>query len=370
MSAPTGSTSGLIVVAAALACLAGCAVPEPEPRPDRTAPVILPKGYTDPAVHSPPVPGCDDPGRSLNPAGLQHGADGSPEGPALSRIRDVDKRLVVGVSQTAPLFSHRDLVTGEMKGFEVEIVNRIAEELFGEPLRPEDPRLRLVTVPTGSRLYALDTTKNRAARAGKPELRDIPTVDMVIADVSVTCGRVATYGLRYSTPYLATNTGLMVRRGLENIRGPDDLGGRKVCSGTATTNSDEMIEIRDRQKAQGLPQVLPVSVSDTSECLMLLQRGLVDAIYTDVQILEGFRQQDPGTVLLDYRDPGQGEAGIAISGEDEDLVRFVNGVLDQMRADKSLQKSYDKWFSTVTGRHPLPAARYSDLAPLWRRYRG
>jgi polar amino acid transport system substrate-binding protein len=352
------ATTRVLAALAAIACLAGCAAPQPARRADRPAPVIRPEGFAESPTHSPPVSGdCGDPGSSLNPAALPRGAGGQPRGAALDRVRNPDHGLVVGVSQTAALFSRRDLVTGELTGLEIEIVKRIAGELFGDPT---DPRLRLVTMPTGSRLYALDSAKNQKTRAERPELHEIQTVDLVIADVSVTCQRIETYGLRYSAPYLATNSGLMIRRGLGNVGGPGDLGGRKVCSGTGTTNIDDMIDFAERQKKNGQAPLVPVSVADTTECLMMLQRGQIDAIYTDVLILEGFRLQDPGTVLLDYRAPRNAEAAIAMSDKDDDLVRFVNGVLDRMRADGSLRALYDKAFGTVPGLLALPPVRYSD----------
>ena len=354
------ATTRVLAAIATLACLAGCAAPQPAQRVDRSAPVIRPDGYTESPTPSQPVSGpCVDPGSSLNPAALSSGADGQPQGPALDRVRNPDHGLVVGVSQTAKLFSSRDLVTGELTGFEIEIVKRITEELFG---KPNDPRLRLVTMPTGNRLNALDTQKNQKARVDHPKLREIQTVDLVIADVSVTCQRIETYGLRYSAPYLVTDSGLMIGRGTENVRGPDDLGGRKVCSGISTTNSEDMIEFAENQRKRGVTPLVPVAVTDTTECLMMLQRGPVDAIYTDVLILAGFLQQDPGTVLLNYRAPRSGRSGevaIAMSNKDDDLVQFVNWVLDRMRADGSLQALYKKWFGTVPKLLPLPPVRYS-----------
>ncbi|WP_177215393.1 transporter substrate-binding domain-containing protein [Actinokineospora terrae] len=303
----------------------------------------------------PPVPGCPTPDLSLNPAGLAAGTK-----LALNRIRHWNGRLVVGLSQTTRLFSSRSLGTGELSGFEVDIARRIASELFGEPLLSDDARLHLVDMPTGGRLYSLDTAENQNARLLRPELLEIPTVDLVISNVKISCTRASSYGLLFSAPYLSTNTGLLVRAGDREVRSPDGLGGRKVCSGTGTTDSSEMIEIRDQQSGSGKPAVIPVSVADTSECLMLLQRGLVDAIYSDILVLEGFRLQDPSTVLLPYRSPGASEAGIAMSDRDPDLVRFVNGVLDEMRSDGSLAAAYDRWFATVPDRLPIPVARYSD----------
>lgn len=351
-----------LAILATLAFVAGCAVPGPAPQAERTAPANLPEHYNPtPTASSAPGPIVStDPRLSLNPARLPRGADGQPAGQALDRIRDPRHGLVVGLSQTARQFSRRDLVTGELTGFEIDIVRRIARELYG---RPDDPRLHLVTMPTGSRLYALDTEKNKAARADKehPERAEIQAVDLVIADVSITAARVDTYGLRFAAPYLATNSGLMVRKGLEqSVSRPEDLAGRTVCSGTGTTNSNQMIRLAEQQKQRNATPVIPVAVDDTSECLMLLQRGLTDAIFTDVLILEGFRLQDPGMVLLGFRSAEQDVAGIAMSDKDDDLVRFVNGVLERMRADGTLQQSYDTWFHGVPGLLPLPTVGYSD----------
>ncbi len=347
---------------AALLCLAACASPVPPTRTDRDGAVVLPEGYTEPAVRSPYAPKeCPDPGVSLNPARLDRDATGRPTGDSLRRIRDDDKRLVVGVSQTAYSSSRRDLVTGLMFGFEVDLVTRVAEELFG-PLPPDDQRLRFVTVPTGDRLYSLVTEENDRARSDSahPERRAIPEVDMVVADVSVTCARVEKHGIRYSTPYVQTNSGFLVRPDLAEATGPDSFGGHRVCSGSATTNSDEMIEASQRQQRQNQRALLPVSVSDTTDCLVLLQRGLVDAVYSDVLILAGFAKQDPTTKVLDYRDNDGGRAAIAFGDNQDDLVRFVNGVLETMRADGSLQAIFDKWFDPKLGSSPTQRVAYLD----------
>ncbi|WP_436494985.1 transporter substrate-binding domain-containing protein [Actinokineospora sp. HUAS TT18] len=343
------------LVLAVIAALAACSAPAPQPRSDRAAPPVLPDGYTESPQRSQPET-CDLTTR--DPREGPRGDDGRPTGDKVRRIREKNE-LVVGVSQTAPFFSKRDLVTGELVGFEIDIAQRIAAALL-TGYTPGDPRLRLITLPTGSRLTALDTDANDAARRADPAGKEIPHVDLVIADVSITCERQRTYGLTYSMPYLSTNSGLLVRTGLKDVTGPADLRGRKVCSGRRTTNSDEMIELRDQQATGPGEPIIPVAVADTSECLMLLQRGLVDAIYTDVLILKGYQQQDPGTVLLDYHDSddgkGLGKAGIAVSGKDDqiDLVRFVNRVLGEMMDDGSLQRAYDARFAEVPARHRLP----------------
>jgi polar amino acid transport system substrate-binding protein len=335
--------AGSVAVALAL-LVAGCSATDPAQPEKHTAPLVLPDGYSDPGVEAQPVQECTtpegkalyDPRRTLNPAGLSRDAAGRFTGPELERIRK--EGLVVGVSQTTPLLSRRNQVTGQMEGYEIDIINRIAAELFGRELGAADPLLRLVTMPTGSRLLAVETDKNRATRQKDPKLKEVPVVDMVVADVTLTCGRVFTNEVMYSAPYLATNAGILTRTGTKRRESLADLAGQKVCAASATTSIADLIADRPGTR------IVPVSVPDSSECLMLLQRGLVEAIYTDFPILQGLQLQDPGTTLVDLRGKGGGEAGIAMSKDHQDLIRFVNGVLDKMRADGSLARARDKWF--------------------------
>ncbi|MBW4720390.1 transporter substrate-binding domain-containing protein [Saccharothrix obliqua] len=335
---------GTVAAVIAALLLAGCTTPAAPPTPRSAAPLVLPDGYADPGRTAPPVPDCEtpegrarhDPRRTLDPALLASDAAGRPTGAALARIRA--EGLVVGVSQTTPLLGRRDQVTGRMEGYEIDIVNRIASRLFGADLAPDDPRLRLVTVPTGNRLVALKTEKNRAARRADPKLADVPTVDVVLANVTFSCDRVANHDIMYSTPYLVTNAGILTRSGAESRDSLAKLNGRKVCAASATTS------IADLMAAREATGIRPVSVPDSSECLMLLQRGVVDAVYTDYPVLQGLHLQDPGTTLVDLPGQGGGAAGLAMSKDHDDLIRFVNGVLAEMRADGSLAQARQRWF--------------------------
>ncbi|MBB5802116.1 polar amino acid transport system substrate-binding protein [Saccharothrix ecbatanensis] len=332
-------------VAALVLLVAGCSGQDAAPAKESTAPLVLPDGYSPTGLPASRVPDCETPSSkdrynpriTLNPAGLARDASGRPTGATLEKIRT--NGLVVGVSQTTPLLSSRNQATGRMEGYEVDIINRVAAELFGAELAVDDRRLRLVTLPTGSRLLALDTGKNIEERGRDPRLAEVPEVDMVVADVTLTCDRVANHDVMYSTPYLTTNAGILSRLGAEPRATLADLTGKKVCAASGTTSIADL----KRAQEQGIG-IEPVSVPDSSECLMLLQRGLVEAVYTDFPILQGLQLQDPGTRLVHLRGQGGGEAGIAMSNEHPDLVRFVNGVLDEMRDDGTLVASRDRWF--------------------------
>ncbi len=103
-------------------------------------------------------------------------------------------------------------------------------------------------------------------------------------------------------------------------------------------------------------------VEARSDCVVALQEGEVDAITSDDTILKSFQSQDQvrHTKLIDLPgDVGESEPyAIAITKGKSDLVRFVNGVLDQMRADGSLHQLYVDWLKgDAPATVPLPSYR-------------
>ncbi len=52
--------------------------------------------------------------------------------------------------------------------------------------------------------------------------------------------------------------------------------------------------------------------------------------------------------------------GIGVKKENEDLVRFVNGVLEQMRSDGTWQRLYERWLPDLGPMPDPPPARYQD----------
>jgi len=82
---------------------------------------------------------------------------------------------------------------------------------------------------------------------------------------------------------------------------------------------------------------------------VLLQQGDVAAISTDDSSLAGLAAQDPWTKIVGPRFSSE-PYGLAISRQHSDFVRFVNGVLQQLRANGRWAASYARWVGT-----PVPA---------------
>jgi polar amino acid transport system substrate-binding protein len=102
-----------------------------------------------------------------------------------------------------------------------------------------------------------------------------------------------------------------------------------------------------------------LSASTWTDCLVMLQQGQVDAISTDDAVLRGLEAQDP-TVEVVGSSLGVEPYGVGVGKDDTDLVRFVNGVLDQMRADGTWQRLYDARLQSLGPSPGPPAARYED----------
>jgi polar amino acid transport system substrate-binding protein len=103
-----------------------------------------------------------------------------------------------------------------------------------------------------------------------------------------------------------------------------------------------------------------IAVTSWTDCLVMLQQGQVDAISTDDSVLAGLKDQDPNVEIVGDS-LGDEPYGVGINLENSDLVRFVNGVLEQMRVDGTWKRLYEARLQSLLGPSPgPPAARYQD----------
>lgn len=315
----------LLVLATAAGC--GTAGERAPTTAGVTGSVPRPLNVRDPAdvPSAGPAPGCD-PRASLRPTGALPAPGHMPPGTAMARIARRG-RLVVGIDQNAYLFSYRDPKTGELAGFEIDLARDIAAALLGDR---NAVQFRAIT--TADRIPVIQSGD----------------VDLVIRTMTMTCER--WQQVSFSTEYLASHQRLLVRRG-SGIKNFGDLAGRKVCATRGSTS------IRTIAAQPSHP--VPVSTDSTLDCLVLLEQGQVDAISTIDVLLAALATQDPTTELVGpaYSDE---PAAVGISQKSPDLVRFVNGVLEKIRADGTWTRSYRRWLTSVGPAPAPPAAVYRD----------
>jgi len=310
--------------------VSGCAVVDQRPEPvSISVAAPRPLGVDDPAVvpsASPaPAPACD-PRASLRPRGPL------PAPGQISSRGQMDAilqrgRLVVGVDQNTYLFSYPDPVTGQLIGFDIDIAREIARAIFGSP-----DAIHFIAISQADRIPAI--------RQGR--------VDVVVDTMTITCQRLQE--VAFSTEYLTAGQRVLVHRG-SSFRSLDDLGGKKVCAAKGTTSLQAILEAPSRPVAVG--------AEVTADCMVLLQQDQVDAISTDDTVLAGYAEQDRSTEVVGSRFSDE-PYGVAVAKDAPEFVRFINAVLERIRADGTWRRLYERWLSTLGPAPAPPVPRYRD----------
>lgn len=243
-----------------------------------------------------------------------------PEESTGATIRRIVKRgyLKVGVDQNSYRWSFRDPQSGELKGFDIDLVETIAKDLLGP-----QARIAYKAIPTDQRIQALEEDD----------------VDLVVRTMSITCSHAAK--VAFSTAYFEAGQQMIVPD-RSRITGYDaSVKGRKLCAARGSTAETELK--KDAFGAKHVP------VANQLDCLVHLQLGTVDGIVTDNALAAGQAAQDPSVGLVG--EPFTLEPyGVAMNKKNEDLVRRINHVLDDFRsggASSQWQRSYDKWLADV-----------------------
>lgn len=312
-----------LVVLATTALLAGCGADAAVPVSTPVPPVRpLPPDSRTITPSATLAAQCGDVTTSLTPS-----SGVSTPGSTMARIR-ARGRLTVGVDQNTYLFGFRDPSTGQLEGFDIDLAREIAHDLFGDPNRVE-----LRSVSTAERVPVL--TDHR--------------VDMVVRTFSVSCER--RRDVAFSSAYFAAAQRILAAK-TSGIRSAADLDGKRVC---VTVGADSA----DRLFALNLPHPPTVlGVTNWTDCLVALQQGQVDAVSTDEPILAGLAAQDANLQVVGGP-LGYENYAVGLPHGQDDMVRFVNGVLDRIRADGTWQRLYNASLSPLGPSTGPPAPHYS-----------
>jgi polar amino acid transport system substrate-binding protein len=260
---------------------------------------------------------CNPKASSLSPSGPPQVTSGS----FMAKIR-ARGFLIAGVDQSTYHFGFLSPLTGQIEGFDIDMIRTVAKAIFGNP-----DQVVFKAISDDQRIH--DITSG--------------AVDIVAHTMTITCARLQM--IDFSSVYFDAAQRVLVLQN-STAKSLTALRGQKVC---ATSGSDSLTFITKHG-------VVPVAVPYWTDCLVLLQQGDVAAISTDDSILDGLAAQDPWIKLIGPRLTDE-PYGLAISKQHPEFVRFVNAVLQQLRTDGQWAKSYTHW---IGGPAPAPPpARYA-----------
>ncbi|MDQ1292978.1 MAG: polar amino acid transport system substrate-binding protein [Actinomycetota bacterium] len=252
---------------------------------------------------------CGSPRASYAPGPGALPAPGKmPRGSTMEQIQRRG-RLVAGVSADTLLFGYRNPISGQIEGFDVDLLKAVSRAIFGD-----GRAIQYRVLPSDERIPVL--------KSGE--------VDIVAATLTATCERWRQ--ISFSSVYFEAGQRVLVAKG-STVKNLSQMAGQKVCV-TRTSTSLKTLGAH--------PRIEVVQVAHLSDCLALFQQGKVDGVTSDDTVLAGFVAQDPHAVVIGPKMTEEPYA-LGMSAKQKDLVGFVNAVLEQVREDGTWKASYRRW---------------------------
>ena len=249
-------------------------------------------------------------GASNPPAAQSFAADST-----MGKIKAAGK-LVCGTKFDVIAFGFKNPTSNEVEGFDADLCREIATALGVEP--------EFVEAVSANRLPFLKEDK----------------VDIIISTMTRNEERLAE--IDFSKIYYVAGQKILVKSDSPH-QSVEDLAAAKVkvCSGEGSTSEKNLQD-------KGVAQADLVLFKTYGEGAQALLDGRCDAVSTDDSILFGLAAQNDG---LEVRGEAFTEEplGIGIKKGKDDLVQFINGVLDAMAADGRWKALYDKNIKPYSG---------------------
>jgi cystine transport system substrate-binding protein len=243
--------------------------------------------------------------------GSDAGASSSPEaeGLTLADVQDAGV-LVVGTEGTYRPFSFHEGGSGDLTGYDIEVVTAVAEEL------------------------GVDVEFEETQWDGIFGGLDAGRFDVIANQVSINEERLEDYD--FSTPYTVSPGVLIVAEDNTDITSLEDLDGRTSAQ-SLTSNWYEVAESFGASVE---------AVEGWAQAAELLRQGRVDATVNDELTFLDYEQTeggDTGLKIVDETEDASQNAFAFRKGSD-DLVDAVDTALEALRADGTLAEISEKYF--------------------------
>jgi glutamate transport system substrate-binding protein len=244
------------------------------------------------------------------------------EGTTMARLKSAGK-VTVGTKFDQPLFGLKNL-QGKPEGFDVEIAKLIAGEMG-------------ISADNITWVESVSANREPFIQQGK--------VDYVVATYTINDKRKQV--VDFAGPYYEAGQDIMVAKGNpEQIKGPEDLAGKKVCSVTGSTPAENI--------RTNYPKVDLTEFDVYSKCAEALKNGQVQAVTTDNVILLGLISQDPEAFELVNKPFTKEPYGIGLKKGDTQFRDFINDTLEKIEQDGRWLKAWKDTAGKVATEEPTP----------------
>ncbi|MER5789604.1 glutamate ABC transporter substrate-binding protein [Streptomyces sp. NPDC001980] len=237
--------------------------------------------------------------------------------------------FVVGVKEDQPYLGERDPATGVYSGFDIEIARMMSASLGFDP-----KTIRFRTIASANRETALQNGQ----------------IDYYVGTYTINDNRRKLVG--FAGPYYMAGQSLLVRHDENDIHGPQDLAGKRVCSAAGSTPYQ-------RIKAD-YPKAVLVAYDTYSVCVDNLLTYQVDAVTTDDAILIGYAAKAPDELKVVGRPFSKEPFGIGVPRGDTALRFAMDDALEAREKNGDWKTAYEATLglSGVPAPAPPPIDRY------------
>jgi arginine/lysine/histidine/glutamine transport system substrate-binding/permease protein len=267
----------------------------------------------------------------LGPGWLRPGlAAGPAAGAATGTATEAAAPWRVGMDPTFPPFQFRDPKSGNVSGFDVELIEAIGRQA-GHPIQ-------LVTMPFDGLVPALQAH----------------TIDAAMSAITITAARARS--VDFSRPYFQAGQAIVVPAGDSAVRGLEDLRGRRIAVQIGTTGA---------LTAGRVPEARIITFDATPLALQELANGNADAVISDLPAIRYAIKEAGLRGLRIAGEPLTREYyGIAVPTNSR-LQQPINQAIGRLIADGSYGALHQRWFNAAP--EPLPEvapALQEKVSPL------
>lgn len=162
-------------------------------------------------------------------------------------------------------------------------------------------------------------------------------IDVAIAGMSITDERKQAVGM--SDPYYTSGLIVMVQKDNNDIKGIEDLKGKRIAAQIGTTGA---------AKAHSVEGAVVTEFNTNTESAMELTNGGVDAVINDSPVIGYYLAQGGSEVAKTVGDVMEAEQyGIAVKKDNTKLLEDINKALAELKKDGEYDKIYKTWFGEV-----------------------
>lgn len=212
-----------------------------------------------------------------------------------------------------PPFSYYDTGSTEPKGFEVDLMAAIAEEMG----------LESEWLPATK----FDTIIPLIKQGGK--------ADLGVANITITDERAQE--IDFSDPYIDSNLGVVtLASSTENTEEALNQEGKKIAAQAGTTG--------EAWATENLTNATIVSLDDPVQALTGVETGLYDAAAADLPVMKYLCSKSYSDLAVSIEIPTGDQYGMAVSKDNSNLLKAVNEALQKVIDSGKRDEIETTWF--------------------------